>query len=208
MRTTRHQRLRAAFFLRCALATIGLTVLAYGLGFLNDFERQSVDARFSIRGNQGPPPGLLVVKIDDVTFSELNKQFPFPRSYHAKVIDRIARDGARVIAYDVQFSEYSDPAQDNALYLAIKRHPGKVVLAATETDEHGNPNLIFSLDDMNRLHARAGSANFVTDKGNVFRKLPYELGGLKSLSVVAAEIALGHPIARSQLGGGGEAWID
>ena len=64
MRTTRHQRLRAAFFLGCALATIGLTVLAYGLGFLNDFERQSVDARFSIRGNQGPPAGLLIGKRD------------------------------------------------------------------------------------------------------------------------------------------------
>jgi adenylate cyclase len=207
VRTTRQQRLRAAFFLACALGTIGIVSFAYGLGFFNDFERQSVDARFAIRGNQGPPPGLAVVKIDDVTFSDLNTQWPFPRSYHAKVIDRLAADGAKEIAYDIQFSEYSDPAQDNALYLALKRFPGRIVLATTETDNHGNPNLIFK-QDMKALHAHAGSANFVTDKGNVYRKFPYEVGGLKSFAVVSAELALGHLIERSKLGEGGQAWID
>jgi adenylate cyclase len=205
---THRRRLRAAFFLACAVGTIGAVSFAYGLGFLNDFERQSVDARFSIRGNQGPPPRLAVVKIDDVTFSELGKRWPFPRTLHAKVIDRLAADGARVIAYDVQFSELGTPAEDNALGLAIMRHPNKVVLATTETDDRGEPNLIFSPADMRLIHARAGNANFVTDKGNVYRKVPYEVGGLESFAVVAAELALGHPIERSQLGEGGEAWID
>src|SRR5580765_1682072 len=170
VRMTRQQRMRGAFFLVCALGTIAIVGVAYGFGFLNDFERQSVDARFSIRGEQPGPSDLALVKIDDVTFNALCPphgkciRWPYPHSLHARVIDRIASDGAKVIAYDVQFSEY-DPsvAEDNALYLAIKRHPGKVVLATTETDEHGRPNLIFSPKDMAAMHARAGSANFVTD---------------------------------------------
>ncbi len=47
----------------------------------------------------------MVVRIDDVTFDELRKQWPFRRSVHANLIDRIAADRPKVIAYDVQFSE-------------------------------------------------------------------------------------------------------
>jgi adenylate cyclase len=135
MRMTRQQRMRAAFFLVCALGTIAVVGVAYGFGFLNDFERQSVDARFSIRGERLGPSDLAIVKIDDVTFQTLCPRtgkcihWPYPHSLHARVIDRIASAGAKAIAYDVQFSEY-DPsvAADNELYLAIKRHPDKVVL--------------------------------------------------------------------------------
>ena len=52
----------------------------------------------------------MVVRIDDVTFDELRKQWPFRRSVHANLIDRIAADRPKVIAYDVQFSEASDSA--------------------------------------------------------------------------------------------------
>jgi adenylate cyclase len=206
---THRRRLRAAFFLACALGTIGLVSFGYGFGFFNDFERQSVDARFSIRGTQSAPKDLAIVKIDDVTFSDLpDKRWPFSRFLHAKVIDRLAADGAKVIPYDVQFSELGTAAEDNALGLAIMRHPNKVVLASTETNGKGEPNLIFSPDDLKLIHARAGSANFVTDKGNVYRKVPYEVGGLQSFAVVTAELATGREIERSQLGPGGEAWID
>jgi len=213
---THRRRLRAAFFLVCALGTIGIVSFAYGFGFFNDFERQSVDARFSVRGTQAAPSNVAVVKVDDVTFGALCPasgskcvRWPFPHSLHAQVIARLVNDGAKVVAYDVQFSEY-DPsvAADNALYLSILRRPNKVVLATTETNDKGQPNLIFGPADLKRMHALAGSANFVTDKGNVYRKVPYEVGGLKSFAVVAAELATGRPIERSDLGAGGAAWID
>ena len=54
------------------------------------------------------------------------------RSLHARVIDRLHAAGAREIVYDVQFTEPTVPAQDNALINAVGRAPGKVVLATTE----------------------------------------------------------------------------
>jgi adenylate cyclase len=207
MRTPREQRLRDALFLAVGIGTIGIVLLSYGLGVFDNFERQSVDARFSIRGAHEPPKDLIVVGIDPRTFSDLNLRWPFSRKLHAKAIDLIAKDGARAIAYDVQFSEYGTVAEDNALGLAIQRHPGKVVLATTEVSASGQPNLIFGSDALQAIKARVGDSNFQPDTGNVIRKLSYEVDGLKAFAVVAAEVALGHPIPRSELGGK-RAWID
>ena len=67
----------------------------------DQLELQSVDARFSVRGTEDPPEDLVVVLVDDVTFDRLDEQWPFPRSIHGEVIDRLSRDGAAAIAYDV-----------------------------------------------------------------------------------------------------------
>jgi adenylate cyclase len=194
-RTERQRRLRGLLFLAVGLGTTGVALVAYATGVMNGLERQTVDARFSIRGQQPPPRNIVVVQVDDVTFSDMpNVQWPYPRHLHARVIDRLRKDGAKVIAFDVQFSELSKPADDNALYLAIKRAYGKVVLATTEVGPHGEPNLIFTPQDLRDIGAVGGDANFKPDKDNVIRHMAYDLEGLKGFAVVAAEKALGHPI--------------
>ena len=64
MRTPREQRLRDALFLAVGIGTIGIVLLSYGLGVFDNFERQSVDARFSVRGarkapNSRQPPSVI-----------------------------------------------------------------------------------------------------------------------------------------------------
>jgi len=141
MRSRRQERLRDALFLLVGVGMTSVALIAYGLGFLNTFERQSVDARFSIRGRQAAPKDVVVVGVDDRTFSDFpDQQWPYPRSWHAKAIEHIAKGDPRAIALDIQFSEFSqDPNEDNALYSAIADRPahGKVVLATTEVDETG-----------------------------------------------------------------------
>ena len=105
--TSGRRRLRVALFLAVGLGATGLWLVAYGTGVFEELDLDTVDARFSVRGEQSPPSDLAVVKIDDVTFDELNLQWPFPRSRHGEVITRLKADGAKVIAYDVQFSEPS-----------------------------------------------------------------------------------------------------
>ena len=70
--------------------------------------------------------------IDASTLNQLRLQWPFPRSLHGRVIDALKRDGARAIAFDVQFTQPSaDPAQDQALFDSVAR-AGNVVLGTTE----------------------------------------------------------------------------
>ena len=58
-------RLRVALFLAVGLAMTGLGLLAYGTNVFRDLDLRSVDTRFTIRGNQGAPKDIVVVKIDD-----------------------------------------------------------------------------------------------------------------------------------------------
>ena len=66
------------------------------------------------------PPELAVVQVDATTFHQLGKQWPFPRHIHGLLIDRLREDGARAIAYDVQFTEKTNARDDNALIRAVR----------------------------------------------------------------------------------------
>src|SRR5215210_723533 len=72
---------------------------------LDRAELSTVDARFSIRGERAVPDDVVVVGIDDVTFSELNERWPFSRLTFARALRRISGDRPKAIVYDVEFSE-------------------------------------------------------------------------------------------------------
>ena len=94
-----------------------------------------------------------MVAIDSDAFSTLHHAWPFPRRWHAQVIDNLRKAGARTIVYDVQFTEPTKPAEDLALYRAIGR-ARNVVLATTEVDEHGHSNVLGG-DENSRASERA-----------------------------------------------------
>lgn len=109
-----------ALFLGVGLAATGIGLVAYGTNVFRELELQSVDARFSLRGTEPPPEDIVVVKIDDATFGEAQRQFEQFRPLHAQVIRRLTADGAKVIAYDVQFTEPGPTEEhDNQLIEAV-----------------------------------------------------------------------------------------
>src|SRR5439155_21692370 len=126
----RRGRLRIALFLLVAVGSILLVTALYfaptwkpvrsAFESTADLERKSIDARFRIRGPQAPPADIAVVGIDDDTFQDLQKRFPFRRIYHANVINRLHRDGAKLIVVDIQFTEPTDAVDDNALITACR----------------------------------------------------------------------------------------
>src|SRR5918996_1463098 len=121
-----------------AVASAGIALLLYATGLFHDTELSSVDTRFSIRGDQEPRDDIVLVLIDDTTSHELPVRFPFPRSLHGKVIDAVNGDGAKTIAYDVEFLQPTKIAEDNALINAVARAgPDKVVLADSQPDPQG-----------------------------------------------------------------------
>ena len=121
------RRRRELAMLAVVFAAAALAITAYSTDLMRALELQSVDARFSVRGTQERPDDIVVVGVDDVTFSDLNQQWPFPRRLHARVIDRLREAGAKAIAVDIQFTEPSNPRDDNALIEAVGRSPGLVL---------------------------------------------------------------------------------
>ena len=183
----------------------GFALLAYGVGLLDDYELDTVDARFQIRGAQEPPDDVVMVDIDDQSFNQLKLQWPWPRSLHGKLIDRLDAAGATVIAFDVQFTEETTPREDNALIQAVY-DAGNLVLATTVVDEQGHTNVFGGDEVLKEIGALPGNAVFPNDPGAVIRKVPYKVSGLRSFAVVAAERAAGTRIDPPK--GTNDAWID
>jgi adenylate cyclase len=200
------RRLALVLFVVNAVILTGLALAAYALDVLDGPELDTVDARFEIRGDLGAPEDVVLVEIDDVTFDELDRSWPFPRSLHARAIHELRRAGARVIAYDIQFTEPTVPRQDNALIGAVDRATGTtaVVLATTEVGQGGQTNVFGGDQVVRQAGARAGSSNYVNDSDGVIRRMPYAVEGLESFAIVAAEEFEGRRLPARE----GFEWID
>jgi adenylate cyclase len=207
MAGTGWQRRKVALLLAVALLAAGLGVLAYATHLLRRSELQTIDARFSIRGTERAPSDLVLVQIDDSTLQELarrhlHSEFPFPRAYDASVIDRLRRAGAKVIAVDLQFTQETDPRDDNALIEAVGRAHGKVVLATTVVGAGGSTNVLGGTRLLTELGARAASVRLTLDGDGVIRRFPYAYSGLGSFAVVSSEVATHRVVPASRFSGG------
>src|SRR5215470_173622 len=111
-----------------------LVFAAYQRGLLDVIEYKTIDARFQIRGPIAHKLPLVIVNIDQDSFDELDLPWPWPRTLHAELIRKLKKAGAKVIAFDVLFTEPKpDPREDQALAKAI-RDAGNVILAAEHTE--------------------------------------------------------------------------
>jgi len=81
-------------------------ILVYMLGFeyLEIMELKARDFRFRLRGPVQPGPEVVLVVVDEKSLDEIGR-WPWPRSKIAEVIKILDEDGARVIGFDIVFSE-------------------------------------------------------------------------------------------------------
>lgn len=126
---------------RKQLSTAALIVFAwvlfFGLGFTKswgELENKEFDflTVFTSSGKSSLP--ITIVGIDEASFSTMGIQWPWPRGLHARLIERLSKGGAAVIAFDLVFSERSNPVEDQKFAKAIKK-AGTVILAADQAYE-------------------------------------------------------------------------
>ncbi len=148
-----------------------LIVSLYLVGGLNFAERQIAAARFQWLKTD-PSGSLVVVAIDAHSLQE--KPFwPWPRSMHAEIIDRLQIAGAKQIVFDVDFSAQSSPVEDAALAAALARAGDIVTLPVFQQRETiGKNDLTQSapLLDFAR-HVRIASANVRGDSDGIVRSM-------------------------------------
>ncbi len=94
--------------------------------FFDILEQKTLDMRFRLRGPIKPGPETVIAAIDEKSISKLGR-FPWPRSVWGRVVDRLTEEGARVIVFDVFFTEAENVDSDDLFQRAI-RQSGRVVL--------------------------------------------------------------------------------
>jgi HD-GYP domain-containing protein (c-di-GMP phosphodiesterase class II) len=143
-------------------------------------ELATIDARFSVRGTQSVSD-VAVVGIDERSFTALDQRWPFPRTLHARMVDRLREAGVRRIVYDVQFTEPSENEdEDLALYDAIAKAKG-VILATGEVDDQGGTRVLGGDENLAQADARAAASTFPTDPGGAIRRYAAEDTHLKTI---------------------------
>lgn len=142
---------------------------------------------------KAPSGTTVIVEIDSRSLAEVHT-WPWPRSIHGQLVDRLREAGARNITFDVVFpNPAANPAHDRAFAAALARAPGQVTLPALfeNTDRYfGEPISLLPTEELRR-HARIGSIWALLDSDFHARMLPYsvEIEGVRrpSLASVLAD---------------------
>ncbi len=193
---------KTALLIGVAVVAAGIGVGAYATHLLRRSELQTIDARFSIRGKRQAPSNIVFVAIDPEAEQELeahhlDARSPLPRRYDAKVIDQLRRAGATAIAMDMEFTQQTDPTDDNALIEAVGRAHGKVVLATVNVTDGGATDILGGEPLLRELGARPSEVRLTLDSDGTVRRFEREYNKLGSFPVVAAETMTGHKIPAS-----------
>jgi adenylate cyclase len=150
----------------------------------------ALDLCYRLRPVSPPPPGLLIVGIDEPSFQELRLAWPWPRRLHAALIDRLVAAGARLIVLDILFADPTTREEDQAFAAAMHR-AGNVILAETmeiTRDPHFSRQILVQPLEAFRKEARALGLIMITpDSDGVVRRFHLRIGGQETLPAVVAQ---------------------
>lgn len=185
---------RRGLFLRAMVSWLLLAPLC----FLPTFQLLE-QLLFDLFSNLAPPlpkeTPVVLVGIDESSFAELARQWPWPRDLHARLLARLSEAGAAVIALDVVFAEPSTPDADRALAMAISG-AGPVVLAADlAVEETAHLSQLIRVDPLPLLvaaGAETGISAVTLDQDGVLRRLPSYDGSFAATALRAWERANGQ----------------
>lgn len=187
-----------------AAGALLLSIAVGSLSLTQRLEWALYDRMLSTSTRHPVPPGdIVIVAIDEPSFSELGMQWPWPRRVHAALLSALVRGGARTIALDLLFDEPSSDEDDQALADAI-REAGNVVLASdraiTADRAYNLEQWVDPLPIFAKAAAGVGAVSVEGDPDGVIRRMPWSIDGRPMLGVAAAARSPGF-VAVPDLGG-------
>jgi adenylate cyclase len=132
LKTRDSAKLRRRKLLRFGLAAVFLILLIDLAGAFDLLEYKSIDGRFQYRGPRPMQVKAAIVAIDDESLNGwvdakgvptyMPDHWTWPRDFYAQVIRNLKQAGAKLIVFDILFSESSkrDPKQDLEFAAAAK----------------------------------------------------------------------------------------
>lgn len=122
-------------------------------------------------------PSTIVVAIDDASLGRIGR-WPWPRTVHADLIDRLSSFGVKAVGYDVNFPEVSDSGADARLAEAVRRS-GKVVMPIELDFTVVGDKLSFQagrtvqpIAEIQSAAAASGFTNTPLDEDSIARRVP------------------------------------
>jgi CHASE2 domain-containing sensor protein len=174
----RARRLLHALVAVSAVA-ISLSVYLWNPGLFRRLELDTVDMRFSVRGETAAPRDIVIVAEDDATIRQYGAVLT--RAHHARLLNRVNAGRPRAIAEDILFEGPKSRAGDRALIAAMRRARSRLVVASADTfvvrGSKVEPGPLLGrarFFEQNR-EIRFGWTGAPADPGKVIRRVYYEV---------------------------------
>lgn len=151
--------------------------------FFKNLEYKIRDSFFIIRNNIQPkeaPTNIIIVSIDEASFQELKTPWPWPRKLHAELIDALLEAGAKIIAFDIIFSDPTDAINDTALKDSINKANNVILASNLEITEDKlilKKQFIEPQSEFINSPQDFGLANVIPDQDNFVRRTPLRIEG-------------------------------
>lgn len=99
--------------------------------FLQSLELKALDLRFKLRGPRPANDNIVIVAIDDYSLSKMGR-WPWPRSYHAELLDILSRAGAKTIGFDLIFTAPEESPEIDKLRIIRQYYNSMSISEETE----------------------------------------------------------------------------
>jgi adenylate cyclase len=171
------------------IAAVCLSLLFCLTSWGNAWDNFLGDFLFLLRGPLPSPKNVLVVAVDEPSFGVINKQWPWPRSLHAELLDRLFKANAKVVVLDILFAEPSRPEEDHFLAEEIRKHPAVILskdIDITKDKDFEREITVGPLHELLSPGTETGFINLPVDPDGFVRRLNLTHGLQRSLALVSA----------------------
>ncbi|MCF7793006.1 MAG: adenylate/guanylate cyclase domain-containing protein [Candidatus Cloacimonetes bacterium] len=144
--------------------------------FWQSLEHKAKDLFFIMRGAREISENVVIVEIGDETFNVLNESWPFPRDYHAHLIENLQKAGVKEIIFDIEFTERSDVEADEYLASVAGKYDNIVIagkLIKTIYDSSTREQFLTPIRPFMERNVKWGMVNITADEDGFVRK--YEI---------------------------------
>ena len=144
--------------------------------------------------SEPPSTNIVIVGIDDDTLATYGRWAEWPRSRHIQAIDSLSEAGAKVIGFDVLFT---DTSPDDQVLATAMGEAGNVVLPVVGTNplpatgaEVVYEHILSPVNLLEEASVSIGHANIVPDPDGTVRKLPLIVEDIAGRTYPAFSIAM------------------
>jgi adenylate cyclase len=130
--------------------------------------------------SEPPSPNIVIAGIDDNTFETYGRWADWPRSLHTQAIDNLSQAGAKVIGFDVIFTDVSP---DDEMLAGAMTEADNVVLATVGTQLVSHAGAKITYDEfllpaapLEQAASNVGHANVIPDGDGTVRRIPLIVG--------------------------------
>ena len=163
------------FIIMIGIAATLAALIITSVEFSRVLELKTIDWRFKVRGELTPEAPIVIVAIDDASFPEMPERWTWPRTFHGEVVKNLKQMGAKVIGFDLLYSEPTAKSPEEDEYFAAEvRKAGNVIMGMVlnieEDKNYKNKQLLFPYPELKSASKALGLVGHSYDVDSNVRK--------------------------------------